>query len=311
MEKPIIVLTGPTASGKTALSFSLVKKFNGEIIAADSMTVYRGMDIGTDKPNLIQKSKVKSQKDGTFLINGITHYLIDVKDPDEEMNVAIFKELAKDAIQKIHAKGKIPFIVGGSTLYIDALVYDYKMPEVAPDVELRKKLEKKSTQALFRQLVKLDPDCEWTIDRHNKRRIIRALEVVLKTGKPFCSSKSKGVLMKNVLYLAVKRDRQWLYGRINQRVDEMMQAGFLDEVRGLYEKYDHNTAMQAAGYKQLAEFLDNKMDLIDAVDKTKQVHRNFAKRQMTWLKRNKDVNWIENESQAEKLIKSFLGSFKI
>lgn len=307
MEKPIIVLTGPTASGKTALSFSLAKMFNGEIIAADSMTVYRGMDIGTDKPTLeINKESRIKNKDDSFTINDVKHHLIDVKDPDEEMNVAIFKEMAKEAVHKIQEKGKIPFIVGGSTLYIDALVYDYKMPEVKPDEELRKKLEKKSNQALFKQLVKLDPDCEWTVDKNNKRRIIRALEVVIKTGKPFCASKSKGKLPENVLYMAVKRERPWLYQRINQRVDEMMKAGFLEEVKKLYEKYDHNTAMQAAGYKQLAEYLDSKNNLVDCVDKTKQVHRNFAKRQMTWLKRNKDVNWIENESQAKKLVSDFL-----
>lgn len=303
MEKPIIVITGPTASGKTALSFSLAKKFNGEIIAADSMTVYKGMNIGTDKPYLGQKTK---EKDGLYEIDEVNHHLIDVKNPDEEMNVAIFKELAQKAINQIQERGGVPMLVGGSTMYIDALVYDYRMPEVAPDEELRKKLEKKSSQALFRQLVKLDPDCEWTIDKNNKRRVIRALEVVIKTGKPFCASRGRSVLPKNVLYLAVKRDRALLYERINKRVDEMMQAGFLDEVRTLYKKYDHNTAMQAAGYKQLSEYLEGKMDLLDAVEKTKQVHRNFAKRQMTWLNKNKDVVWIENVQQAEELIERFL-----
>lgn len=303
MKKPIIVLTGPTASGKTALSFDLAKKHGAEIICADSMTVYRGMDIGTDKPTLAKSVKKTGDE---FEIDGVIHHLIDVKDPDEEMNVAIFKSMAEAVIRKIHQKNKIALIVGGSTLYIDALVYDFHMPEVKPDAKLRVELEKESCDALFRKLVKLDPDCEWTIDKNNKRRLIRALEVVIKTGQPFCASKSKAKLSKNVLYLAFKKNRDWLYNRINQRVDEMMQGGFLDEVNNLYQKYDHNTAMQAAGYKQLAEYLDGKLTLDEAVEKTKQVHRNFAKRQMTWLKRNKNIKWIENQEQAEKLVEIFL-----
>ncbi len=305
MKKPIIVLTGPTASGKTALSFDLARKFNVEIICADSMTVYRGMDIGTDKPTLGKEVKKNGNE---FEIDGVIHHLIDVKNPDEEMNVAIFKAMAKTAIQKIQQKNKIPLIVGGSTLYIDALVYDFQMPEVKPDPELRAELEQKSNEDLFQQLVKLDPDCEWTIDKNNKRRLIRALEVVLETGQPFCASRSRAKLPKNVLYLALKRDREWLYNRIDQRVDEMIESGFLEEVKKLYQKYDHNTAMQAAGYKQLTEYLDEKLTLDEAVEKTKQVHRNFAKRQMTWLKRNKDIEWIENQEQAEKLVENF---FKI
>lgn len=303
MKKPIIVLTGPTASGKTALSFDLAKKFDAEIICVDSMTVYRGMDIGTDKPTLAKSVKKMGDE---FEIDGVIHHLIDVKEPDEEMNVAIFKQMVGDAIQKIHQKNKVVLIVGGSTLYIDALVYDFQMPEVKPDAKLRAELEKESCEALFRKLVKLDPDCEWTIDKNNKRRLIRALEVVIKTGQSFCNSKSQAKLPKNVLYLAVKRDRDWLYERINQRVDEMLQNGFLAEVKKLHQKYDNNTAMQAAGYKQLAEYLEDKMTLEEAVAKTKQVHRNFAKRQMTWFKRNSDIIWIESKEQAEKAVLVFL-----
>lgn len=306
MELPIIVLSGQTASGKTAMSFELAKKFNGEIVAVDSMTVYKGMDIGTDKPTLNQKQITKSN-DGTFEINGITHYLLDIVEPSQEMNAAIIKEHIQKAVKQIHAKGKIPLLVGGSALYLDTYLYDYQIPEVRPDAALRKELEQKSCEELFAELVELDPDCEWTIDRNNKRRIIRALEVVKKTGKPFCDQKSKNSLPKNILYLAIQKDRETLYKKINNRVDEMLSEGFLEEVRELYKKYDHNTAMQAAGYKQLSDYMDGKLNLEQAVEKTKQVHRNFAKRQMTWFSKNKDIEWVENLAQAEAKIKDFLG----
>jgi tRNA dimethylallyltransferase len=303
MQNPIIVLSGPTASGKTAMSFELAKKYNGEIVAIDSMTVYRGMDIGTDKPTL---DKTATNKGGIFYINGIAHHLIDIVEPNQEMNAAILKNYAKKAIAEIHKSGKVPILVGGSTLYIDAIVYDYKMPPVASNPELRQRLESQSVEELFLQLAKLDPDCEWTIDRHNKRRVIRALEVVMATGKPFASQKSQAKLPKNVLYLALSRNREELYQKINQRVDQMMEMGFLDEVKRLRQDYDNNTAMQAAGYKQLGDFLDGRSTLAEAVDKTKTIHRNFAKRQITWLKRNSDIIWVSTAAEADKAVKDFL-----
>lgn len=305
MKNPIIILTGPTASGKTALSFSLARSFKCEIICADSMTVYRGMDIGTDKPTLDKSTKKEGDH---FLIRGIPHHLLDTFPPDEEFNVSIFKKLAERKIKEIASRGNIPMLVGGSTLYIDAVAYNYELPRVEPDLKLRARLEKKKTEELFAELVSLDPDCEWTVDRNNKRRIVRALEVVRATGKSFCSQKSKGSLPPNVLYLSVERDREKLYTDINHRVDEMLKSGFLEEVRELFTKYDHNTAMQAAGYKQLAEHLDGRMSLTDAIEKTKQVHRNFAKRQITWLTGNKDVYWVKNSAEAKKIIAKFLRS---
>jgi tRNA dimethylallyltransferase len=306
MKNPIIILTGPTASGKTAMSLKLADEFNGEIIAADSMTVYRGMDIGTDKPGLNQNSKIKSQNDNVKNINGVQHYLIDILNPDEPFNAAIFKEKATEAVVEIQKRGKIPFLVGGSTMFIDAFAYDYTMPEVEPDDLLRKELEQKSNDELFQQLVELDPDAEWTVDRNNKRRLVRALEVTLKTGIPFTAQKSKKDLAENILYLAIEVEREELYQKINNRVDQMMGEGFLNEVKILKENYDHNTAMQAAGYKQLTQYLDGEIRLEEAVEKTKQAHRNYAKRQLTWLKANPDVVWIKNLSEAEQNITEFL-----
>ncbi len=293
MEKPIIVITGPTASGKTALSLEIAGKYNGEIICADSMTVYRGMDIGTDKPYL-QNTK------------GIPHHLIDVLNPDEEFNVALFVERARKLVDDIHSRGKVSFIVGGSLMYIDAFIYDFKLPEVAPNHPLRQELELETEEKLFNQLCELDPDSEWTIDKHNKRRLIRAIEVCLNSDKPFSQHKEKTELPSNVLYLSTDIEREELYQKINNRVDIMFNQGFVDEVRKLHEKYDHNTAMQAAGYKQILQYLDGEIDLATAIAKTKQVHRNFAKRQLTWLRRNADVKWVKNAAGAEGFISKFL-----
>jgi len=293
MEKPIIVITGPTASGKTALSLEIAEKYNGEIVCADSMTVYRGMDIGTDKPTLIDNQN-------------IPHHLIDIVNPDEEFNVALFVKEVRKLVDEIHSRGNVPFIVGGSLMYIDAFIYNYDMPAVAPNQELRIELEKKDNEALFTQLCELDPDCEWTIDKHNKRRIIRAIEICMATGKSLADQKSKKPLPKNVLYLAVDRNREVLYSQIDKRVDIMFKQGFVEEVRMLREKYDHNTAMQAAGYKQIMQYLDGGIDLETAIAKTKQVHRNFAKRQLTWLRRNEDVKWVEDATEAEGFISKFL-----
>ena len=311
MKNPIIVITGPTASGKTAISFDVVKKFNGEIICADSMTVYRGMDIGTDKPTLnLNSKKRRAENDGSYVINGIKHHLLDELNPDEDFNVAIFCEMVEKKIKEIRSRGNIPFLVGGSLFYIDAFVYDYSLPPVAPDLKLRAELEKKSNDELWKRLVKLDPDSEWTIDKNNKRRLVRALEVTLKTQKPFSLQKSKKNLPKNILYLAVTSDRDLLYEKINKRVDEMMRTGFLDEVRDLYEKYDHSTAMQATGYRQLIEYIEGKINLDLAVEETKKSHRRFAKRQETWLKRNSEKVLIKNSKEAEEKIRTFLGGLK-
>jgi tRNA dimethylallyltransferase len=293
MNNPIIVLTGPTASGKSAISLEVAQRFNCEIICADSMTVYRGMDVGTDKPTLTD-------------MKGIPHHLLDIKNPDEEFNVSMFIEKVAKLVSEIQHRGNIPMLVGGSVLYIDAFVFNYKLPPIAPNKELREKLEKLGTEELFEKLCKLDPDCQWTVDRHNRRRIIRALEVWLATERPFSEQKSKTPLPENILYLAVDRDREKLYAGIDARVDIMFRTGFIEEVKRLKDKYDNNTAMQAAGYKQIGEFLDGKTTMEDAATRTKQTHRNYAKRQLTWLRRNQDIQWIKDIPEAEKLIKQFL-----
>jgi len=258
---------------------------------------------------IIKNSKLKiKNSDGSYIINGIPHHMIDILDPDEEFNAAIFKDIAKRKVEEIHRKGHIALLVGGSVMYIDAFIYDFQMPRVAPDPALRKELENKSKEELFEKLVKLDPDAEWTIDRNNKRRIMRALEIVLATKKPLASQKSKFLLPKNVLYLAVSKDREKLYEGINRRVDEMVKAGFGKEVKSLFKRYNHKTAMQAAGYKQFTNYIEGQCSLHDAIEKTKQIHRNFAKRQLTWLRKNKDVIWVKTVKEAQSEIERFLSS---
>lgn len=307
MQNPIVVITGATASGKTAISFDVAPKFDSEVICADSMTVYRGMDIGTDKPTLhLKKEERRKKKDGSYDIDGTLHHLLDILEPNEDFNVAIFKKLVEEKVSEIHARGKMPILVGGSLLYIDSFAYDFLMPEVEPDEKLRKELGEKSEDELFEQLVELDPDAEWTVDKKNKRRVIRALEVCLKTGQPFTAQKKNAGLRKNLLYLAVDRDREALNKKINKRVNEMMEAGFLEEVRDLYKKFDHSTAMQATGYRQLIDYIDGKISLDKAIEETKRSHRKFAKRQQTWLRRNQDKILIENSSDAEREIRKFI-----
>lgn len=292
MKKPIIVITGPTASGKTAVSLDVVPKFNGAVIAADSTTVYEGMDIGTDKPDLTKTN--------------IKHYLIDILKPDQEYNLSIFQEKATEAVTKIETEGQIPFLVGGATMYLDAFVYSFSVPEVKPDPVLRAKLEQKTNEELFAELVSQDPQATKFIDAGNTRRLIRALEVIKKTGKPFSEQRIKNKLRENVLYLAVKKDREELYAKINERVDEMFQAGFVAEVKGLYEKYGKIRSLETAGYRQVIQHLEGEITLAEAIEKTKQAHRNYAKRQLTWLSGNPDVIWIKDAREAEEKIINFL-----
>jgi tRNA dimethylallyltransferase len=308
MKKPIIVLTGPTASGKTAISYKIAKQFNCEIICTDSMTVYKHLDIGTDKPTREKLDTESDNKnpDGSYTIRGIKHHLLDIVEPDEDFNVAIFKNTVEKIISDIHERDNIPLLVGGSVMYLDALIYNYQFPDVKPNQNLRDELEKLSAEELFAKLCEIDPDCEWTVDKNNKRRLIRAIEI--HSSQDFQAA-TKEPLPKNVLYLAVDRDREELYAKINKRVDEMFDEGFVDEVKNVYEKYGSCKALEAAGYKQIIQYLNKELTLNEAIEKTKQVHRNYAKRQLTWLRRNKDIVWISTPEEASSTISDFLKNF--
>ena len=305
----LIVILGPTASGKTSLAIKLAKEFDGEIVSADSRQVYREMDIGTDKVIFDRniRNRVSIEKSVSGTVSGIPHYLIDVVEPNEEFNLAKYKRLAVKAIKNIQKRGKIPFLVGGTGLYIQAVVDNLQIPKTKPDKETRNKLEKMTHQELFKKFKKLDPVGATSIDAKNKRRLIRALEVCLITGKPFSEQKKKGKPLFNVLQIGIKPDKEKLEEKINWRADKILKVGLIEEVKELIKKYGSKIiSMDSIGYQEIIPYLQNKITLEQAKELIKIHTRQYAKRQMTWFKRNKRIQWIENYSQAKKLIGNFL-----
>lgn len=286
--KPLIILSGPTAVGKTSTSIELAKRINGEIISADSMQVYKGMDIGTAKITVDE-------------MQGVPHYLIDIMEPTEEFNVFVFKEKAKQAIEEIYSKGKIPIIVGGTGFYIQAIVYDIEFSQEENDFSYRKKLEslaeEKGADYLFDELRKVDEKSTEVIHKNNIKRVIRALEYYHITGLPISShneEQRQKTSPYNYGYFVLTNDRDILYDRINKRVDIMVNAGLLEEVKKLLQKgYAKNlVSMQGIGYKEVIEHIEGNCTYEEAVENIKLNTRHFAKRQLTWFKREKDVDMI-------------------
>ena len=289
-KKPLIILAGPTAVGKTALSIRLAKETGAEIISADSMQVYRGMDIGSAK---IAKEEMA----------GVPHYLVDVLEPEEDFNVVRFQNMAKDAAAEIWSKGKIPLVVGGTGFYIQALLYDIDFTENDGDESYRRELEKKASDEqgaleLYEMLRNTDPKSAQEIHPRNIKRIIRALEFYRQTGKKI-SEHNETQRQKespyNYAYFVLNDERGRLYERIDRRVDLMMEQGLLEEVRALRERgvRKDSTAMQGLGYKELYAYLDGEYPLDEAVRIIKRDTRHFAKRQITWFKREKNVVWAD------------------
>ncbi len=288
-KRPLYIIAGPTASGKTSASLDLAEKIGGEIISCDSMQVYRMMDIGSAK---ITKDEMR----------GIPHHLIDVLDPKEPFNVYVFLKLAKEAAEGIYSRGHIPILTGGTGFYIQAFLYDIDFKENSGDLSFRKMLEKEAAEGkkdeLFRRLQTIDPESAETIDRHNVKRVIRALEYFHETGQKI-SEHNREERQKespyDFRYYVLYRDRKELYGRIDRRVDEMMEAGLLQEVIKLkeYGVTGDMTSMQGLGYRQLYQYLEGRMTLEEAVERIKTETRHFAKRQITWFKRERDVIWVE------------------
>lgn len=292
MEKkpPIVVLTGPTAVGKTALSIYLAKAIGGEIISADSMQVYQQMDIGTAK---IKQSEMQ----------GIKHYLVDVFPPDEEFNVVKFKQYADQAIEEIYAKGKIPILVGGTGFYIQAVLRDVSFEQETVSA-CRKKLEKlyeeKGAHFLHEKLKEVDRESAEKIHENNVRRVIRALEFYQQTGKKISQHNEQERQKSspyNFAYFVLNQDRAKLYERIDKRVDLMMQEGLVDEVKHLLDSgYERDlVSMQGLGYKEICSYLCGEISLEGAVYILKRDTRHFAKRQLTWFKREADVLWIDKD----------------
>lgn len=280
MTDPILIF-GPTASGKTDLSIALALKINGEIISADSMQVYRSMDIGTAKPSKEQ-------------IRTVPHHLIDIVDPDEEWNVAGFMDNAEKLIPDIKKRGRVPIIVGGTGLYLNALINGFSFPIAEKDEALRDKLSSKSAEELYAKLCRIDPESAKKINKNDKKRVIRAIEVFESTGTPI-SKMQKSKKSDGLRLFCMNMEREALYKRINERVDGMIEKGLADEVKALLNKgYSKElNSMQALGYKETVQFLEGSISLDEAVELIKRKTRNFAKRQLSWFRRFENVSWID------------------
>lgn len=288
-KKPLIILTGPTAVGKTALSVELAKKIGGEIISADSMQVYRHMDIGSAK---IRKEEM----------DGVPHHLIDILEPDEEFHVALFQKLAKEAMEQIRLRGHIPIVVGGTGFYIQALLYDIDFTENEDEGgNIRRQLEntakEKGADYLHEQLREIDPKSADAIHANNIKRVIRALEFYYLTGKQISEHNETERAKESpyaFLYYVLNTDRAVLYKRIEERVDSMLQEGLVDEVRHLKEMGMNRgmVSMQGLGYKEILDYLNGMCSLEEAAAVLKRDTRHFAKRQITWFKRERDVTWL-------------------
>jgi tRNA dimethylallyltransferase len=290
---PLIVIVGPTAVGKTATSIALAKHFDGEVISGDSMQVYKGMDIGT--------AKISDEE-----MEQVPHHLIDIKQPDEPFSVADFQLLAKKSISTIYDKGNIPFIVGGTGLYINSVIYDYDFSDVSEDRAFRERLTKFADEhgndALHEQLKSVDLESYKQLHANNRRRVIRALEVFHVTGKPLTEQRNKEESsLYNTTVIGLTMDRDVLYDRINLRVDQMIEEGLIDEVKRLYEQgYGDCQSMQAIGYKEIFGYVRGDVSLEDATSQLKQNSRRFAKRQLTWFRNKMDIQWFDMTTNREK-----------
>ena len=302
MTKPkVIVICGPTASGKTALSIELAKKINGEIVSCDSMQIYKDMDIGTAKPTIEE-------------MQGIKHYMLDFVSPDERYSVADYKKQAKQAIREIIEKGKVPIVVGGTGLYVDSLIYEIEYQDIEFDEKYRKQLEERSKkeglEVLYNEAKKIDHEAITKISPNDKKRILRILEIYNATGKNKTEQEKesrKNEVEFDYKVYAISWDREKLYDRINQRVDIMIDQGLIEEVQKIYSKYNKfPTAMQGLGYKEVLEYLEGKCNKQEMIDKIKQETRRYAKRQLTWFRKNKQTIWLDGQEKIQNNIEIIL-----
>ena len=292
MEKrPLVIITGPTAVGKTNLSIRLAKAIGGEIISADSMQVYRHMDIGS--------AKVTKEE-----MDGVPHYLVDVLEPWEEFNVVVFQQMAKRALEEIYAHGAVPIIAGGTGFYIQALLYDIDFKENPEGNQIRKELEaladEKGAEYLHQQLARVDPESALAIHSNNVKRVIRALEYFRQTGQKISVHNQEERQKESpfdFFYYVINTERSRLYERIDRRVDLMMENGLVEEVKKLKTMGCHRgmVSMQGLGYKEILDYLNGECTLEEAVYILKRDTRHFAKRQITWFKRERDVRWVNLE----------------
>lgn len=276
----VIAIVGATASGKTAYSIELAKKIGGEIISADSRLVYKGFDIGTAKPTKEEQS-------------GIKHYMIDIAEPEFDYSAGLYQKQAAKCIYKIHNSGKIPIVAGGTGLYIDILLKNYNLPNIEPNKKLRKELENLSTEELYAILTQADPQGAKTIEQNDKKKIIRAIEIIKTLGTTL--ENARGINKESefdVEWIGRNFDRKTLYTRIDSRVEQMIEQGLVEETKKLLNKHGRiYNLVNTIGYREIIKYLDNEMTLDESIDLLKKNTRNYAKRQLTWFRKNEEIKW--------------------
>ncbi len=299
-EQKIIAITGPSSSGKTALSVSLAKELNGEIISVDSRQIYKGLDIGSAKPTMEER-------------DGIPHYMMDIIEVTESFTVADFCDGAKELIADIISRSKVPILAGGTGLYFRTLLQDFDLPRVAPNEELRAELNEKNTQELYNMLLQKDYEIAQKIHFNNKVKIVRALEVCITLGIPMSKVQKKKESNYNTLWFGLNTDdREFLYDRINRRVDIMLEQGLVNEAKGLFDKYgENNILMNTIGYQELYPYFNDEVEFNSAIELLKQNTRRYAKRQISWFNANKDINWFNiKEKSKEDILKEIINICK-
>ena len=304
MMQKVIVIGGPTASGKTGLSIELAKRINGEIVSCDSMQIYKDMTIGTAKPTIEE-------------MEGIPHYMIDCISPETRYSVADYKKDATNAIKEIISKGKVPIVVGGTGLYVEALIYGIEYNEIEEDLEYRKKLEKieekEGLEPLYEMAKKIDEKAMEKISKNDKKRICRVLEIYHSTGKTKTEleveSRKNGPEFDYLLF-GITMDREKLYERINKRVDIMIENGLIEEVKNLIQKYKNfPTAMQGLGYKEVVQYLNGNLNRDEMIEKIKMETRRYAKRQLTWFRKYPNIIWLDGLESTQNNIEIILEEY--
>ncbi len=275
----VITIVGATASGKTAYAIELAKKIDGEIVSADSRYVYKGFDIGTAKPT-------KEEQEG------IPHHLIDIVEPEFEYSAGLYKKDASKIIQEIHSRGKTPIVTGGTGLYIDILLKNYDLPQIEANHSLRDELKQLDTEELFAKLKKMDIEASEIIDQNDRKKIIRAIEIIQATGKPLKETRGIEESPYTIEWIGKNHDRKTLYARIDKRVDIMLEMGLIDETKNLLKKHGSiPNLVNTIGYREITSYLNGNCTLEEATELLKKNTRNYAKRQLTWFRRNEEIKW--------------------
>jgi tRNA dimethylallyltransferase len=301
----VVFVVGPTSSGKTTLSITLAKTFRGEVINADARQIYRDVHIGTGKPDGVWK---KWHGRRSYVYEDVPHHLMDVVPVDQTFSVVEWREAALKAIKAIERRGNLPIIVGGTGLYISALIDNYEFPSVPPHPELRRAHEQRSLDELVKLLLAVDPGAVSVVDLHNKRRVIRALEVVTYSGKKFSESRTQGRPLVDALQVGVYRTQEELKRRVDLAVEDMIDRGLIDEVRLLRERRIpwNAPAMSAIGYRDVQPYLDGRESLEHTVERIKYRTRQYTKRQWTWFKRDPRIRWAHSRDEALTWVKEWL-----